>query len=74
MNRHDKELNQGDPFRFRFRRIFDDDEFQPYAEWIQALNQQLITQTLANIDTGNCELTVDLRVYFPEHALNVSFL
>jgi len=57
---------------FRFRSIFEDDEFQSYAQWILALNQKLISETLTNIDTSDCELIVDLRVYFPEQTLNAA--
>ena len=47
------------------------DDFEPYAQWIKALNEKL-KETFAKLDTHGCTLLIVVRARFPVQTVNVS--
>ena len=47
-------------------------DFESYVQWIKEFTKKMKDETLVDLDTHGCELTIGTRAYFPAPTLNVS--
>ena len=59
-------------FRFLVAEHFSAADFGPYADWILALNKQLISETLKDLKMRDCHLKIYNLAVFPMTTLQVN--